>query len=67
MFQKQGDDNSSSDGEAIVEPSESALNFKVIDISNKKKRVTKSKVHYVLDCEKRLDEFKKEFKELLNQ
>lgn len=52
--------------ENIAEP-ENEVNFKVIDISKKKKRKTRTRVHYVLDCERRLVQFKKEFKELFNQ
>ena len=39
--------------ENIAEP-ENEVNFKVVDISKKKKRKTRTRVHYVLDCERRL-------------
>jgi hypothetical protein len=50
-----------------MEADANMANFKVIDISKKKKKVPKTKVHYVLDCERRLTQFKKEFKELFEE
>ena len=61
--------NASDSDDATKDGPEAAthMDFKVIDISKKKKKVPRAKVHYVLDCERRLTQFKKEFKELFEE